>query len=544
MSVRNPGCVFDGQTKTNTQKESRHYIDYGSLASMQRSSRFFLGLLPLMAIAATGEGVAGKVLQDHTGTPLSSADVRIHKVGQRQLAADLETDDAGKFSAPTLGRGDYRIEFAKTGFVSAFLTLHIGSADPVSLLARLPRCGLISGRVMTTAGQPLKGAFVRVVSKIASGPQFRDSALRATTDEEGRYRLFNLGLGEYAVVVSYGASANAVAQSGHVPPGSGLGSGAQFYPSNARPEIFTISGGEEFRNVDFNLAPTALVSVSGQVAGSGPRTQFWVALAPIDQPGLATAVVPAGDDGQFKLDGIPAGSYHLFATGPVRGRSFMGAVLTDAPLFARQRVEVGGQDIAGLAIAPQPGVSATVRLQPAPGSEQACPAAASVGVLNIEDWAAMLQQDIRVTRQQPATIRNLAPGRYQLLARDLGENCYQSGEAILDLTGTEPATVAIPLAAAGSIRAHVTGAGAGEFAVFLLKAASSAGPAIRFVLTDADGRATFDTLPPGRYRIGVRRVSDPQRLRWIGETNRLVETDVQGGASTDLELSAPAVEKE
>ena len=59
-----------------------------------------LALLAIAARALLAAGIEGVVLEDHTGNPLASVEVRIAKIGQRTLAAHLETDTSGRFRAP------------------------------------------------------------------------------------------------------------------------------------------------------------------------------------------------------------------------------------------------------------------------------------------------------------------------------------------------------------------------------------------------------------------------------------------------------------
>ena len=90
-----------------------------------------------------------------------------------------------------------------------------------------------------------------------------------TVDSRGQYRLHGLAPGEYAVAVSYGASTATFGSHGGAVVRPGIGSGVQFYPSNQRPQFFTVSGGEQYRNIDFVVAPAALHSLNGRaVAGS------------------------------------------------------------------------------------------------------------------------------------------------------------------------------------------------------------------------------------------------------------------------------------
>jgi hypothetical protein len=219
----------------------------------------------------------------------------------------------------------------------------------------------------------------------------------------------------------------------------------------------------------------------------------------------------------------------------------MGVTLGPEPLFARSRVDVAGQDISGLSVTPQKGRPATVRLRPDPGAASTCPATAPVGFTSLEDWGAMFNATAQASREKDTAIENLAPGKYQLTASQLGENCYQAREAVLDLTGGEPGVVAIPLAAAGSIRGRLTGGTPGEFSVILLASQTFGGPQpAQIALPDAEGRFTFGALPPGQYRIAAQRTSESPKARWVAELDRMLEVEIPGGAPTDLQLPAPA----
>ena len=494
-----------------------------------------------MAYAARSEELAGKVLQDHSGAPVASADVRVYKIGARGLAADLETDGEGHFEAQGLSAGDYRLEVEKPSYVNATSTFRIDPGSSARLAIRLVRRGAISGRVTSASGQPVSSAMVQALTKTPSGlrPMPRAQGNYSILDESGLYRLFNLAPGEYIVAVSYGAFTTAVSSTGNVPPNTGIGSGFLIYPSNTRPEFLTILGGEELRNVDLTIPMVTSFHLSGKVELPAPKTSFWVTLTAVDQPSMAISVTPAGEDGAFRLAGIPAGSYYLFTTGPVRGRSFIGAMLDNEPLFARSRIEVV-QDVADISLTPQKGHSGAVRLKIEPGSETACPHSASIGLTGLEDWGAMLDQIAHASPDKDTPIRNLAATRYQLTARDLGENCYQTGEAILDMTGGDPGPATIPVASAGSIRGRVTGAKDGEFSIVLVPSKSSFGAQpVRSATPDSEGHFSFAALAPGKYRIAAHRASEPSEARWMSAPERMAEIEVRAGKPTELELPAP-----
>ena len=494
-------------------------------------------LISILASVVGAEELVGKIIQDNTGAPVVSADVRVYKIGVRGLAADLETDGEGRFAAAELATGDYRLEVEKPSYMNAACTFTIGPGTATRLTIRLVRLGTISGRVRSANGQPVSSAVVQVFTKTPGGmrPMSRVQGHSSNLDESGGYRLFNLVPGEYAVAVSFGAFTAAVSRTGEVPPNSSVGSGFQFYPNNSRPEIVTISGGEELRNIDLTISAGTTFSVSGKLELPAPKTAFWVTLTAIEQPSLAIAVTPANDDGAFRLEGIPAGSYYLFAGGPVRGRSVMGATLDKDPLYARSRIEVN-RDISDISLTPQKGHSTPVRMKVEAGSEGTCPTAASVIVTNLEDWGAMLQRTATAGRDKDTPIRSLAPSNYQLTALDLGENCYQTSDVFVDLTAGDHAAIVIPLASAGSIHGNISGAKDGDLSVVLL---SSFGREIRSTVPDPDGHFSFAALAPGQYRIAAYWSSESSQTRWMGDSKRMTEIEVRPGKITELELRPP-----
>lgn len=206
--------------------------------------------------AVSAANLEGRVVEDHTGNPLASVEVRVYKIGQRTLAAHLETDTSGQFRAEGLGDGEYRIEATKANFVGATVRL---SSLTGGLSIRLVRCGVITGQVADAQGQPIPGVTVYAMPKPASGPLMplggQVPGRQSRVDERGQYRLHGLPPGEYAVVAAYGASTAMFGSSGGADVRKGLGSGVQLYPSNQRPQFFAVAGGELYRNIDFSIAP-------------------------------------------------------------------------------------------------------------------------------------------------------------------------------------------------------------------------------------------------------------------------------------------------
>ncbi len=488
-------------------------------------------------------GIEGRVVEDHTGNPLASVEVRIAKVGQRTLAAHLETDSNGQFRAPNLAPGEYRIDASKSNFIGATVRL---SALPGPLTIRLVRCAVITGQVLDAQGQPILGATVYAMPKPREGPLMPYTASTPGTytrvGERGQYRLHSLPPGEYAVAASYGASTAIFGSSGGADAKPGIGSGVQVYPNNQRPRFFAVAGGEVFPNIDFSIAPTGLRTLSGKVELPDPKSRYWLALTTSDQPGLATAVAQTAPDGTFRFEGVPAGSYTITASGPVRGYGGK-AVLGDSPTFGRSQVGVAA-DVDGLTIAVQKPRSASFIMKSAANSqaEGGCPATAQVTLTALEDFAAMIDRSAAINAVKEQSVADLAPTRYRVGIKGLGEGCYLASAPVLDLSAGAPSgVVALQVAPAGSIRGKLTGTpNPQDFSVALIAADSdtSAEP-VQVVFPDSAGKFAFGSLRPGRYRIATQPAGTAARARWVTDAAHMIEIQIVAGAPTEMELPAP-----
>jgi hypothetical protein len=514
-----------------------------------------LAAVSALYVAATGATpvtVEGRVLDDHSGSPLASASVRIFQVSVRRVVADLETDRDGKFQASSLPPGDYRIEVSKPNHIAT--NLHVALAEnaaPTTLLIHLVKCGVISGQVNDQRGHAVRGAHVFAMSKAPGDefvPPFMDSkhGAFAAVDERGEYRLFNLPPGEYAVAVTFGASTMAMATTGSATTRADVGSGVLFFPSNARPEFFTVTGGEEFPGIDFTIAPAALYTVSGKVEPATQSGNFWLALTPPDQPALAVAVTVAQADGRFNFQGVPPGSYQLFASGPsiARGR---GGMLGAAPLFGRSHINVDGENIDGISVTVQGGLSVSfdVRVKSYGQSEKPCPATAHLKLTPLEDWGADLERDVDMTFPGTQKLDQVAPARYRVRVVVPGDACYQVTSQILDLSSNaDPGTIVIPVVPAGQIWGRLTTVlRPADFAVALLDSDSpDGGPSLRVALPDSESRFAFAALRPGRYYISAQPARDASRSRWVQNPAHMFAIDVAGGTTTNVELPVSAIE--
>src|SRR5260370_5856257 len=86
-------------------------------------------ILCVFAHIASAATISGRIVENHSGSPVASASVRIVKTGVRGLQADLETDGDGRFDAPELTAGEFRIEISKPNYVNATVRLGLRSEE-------------------------------------------------------------------------------------------------------------------------------------------------------------------------------------------------------------------------------------------------------------------------------------------------------------------------------------------------------------------------------------------------------------------------------
>lgn len=221
------------------------------------------------------------------------------------------------------------------------------------------------------ANEPIVGATVRVMRRVAAGSQRRfQSSVTTQTDDRGMYRFHSLLPGEYAVVVpvttttvpiaaldEYAAAMKAGAstrltqsrlESGApVPFQGGIRVGdhqlssplrgptsafvdrgnvmvlpTTFHPAAttlAQAGIITLGSGDARNDADIQLRQPTAVRVSGAIAGpDGPASGVAVRLiAAADmlgsETGLETAIATADASGRFTLLGVTPGQYMLRA---------------------------------------------------------------------------------------------------------------------------------------------------------------------------------------------------------------------------------------
>lgn len=228
-----------------------------------------------------GHRIAGRVV--HAGAPVGRARTRLVTeelhVGEWVLA-EVETDEAGRFDFGNRPATRYRVVAQAEGLVASGQVVDLRAPElrpaPDALEIELRDCTLVvSGTVRDAAGGVIVGARVRAGT-------YAEEFGGTVADAQGRYRVC-LSAGP----VHIEASAD--------------GYGTVLEHRQGRREL----------RVDFALSPE--VVIAGRVVDASGGPAGGVAVAAETNGHDPGKVVDTAGDGQFRLDGLAAGSYRVSA---------------------------------------------------------------------------------------------------------------------------------------------------------------------------------------------------------------------------------------
>jgi hypothetical protein len=322
---------------------------------------------------ASSSVVAGRVVTAAESSPLKSARVSLvpeHSGSHDQIFATISDVD-GRFLLKDVAPGRYQFFVTRVGFVGqqyqskgtdggAVLTLKPG--EKVSdVLFRLTVAAVVTGRVTNEDGEAIVSAQV-VAWRRPSAEEIEDeerftfrkrelqAASSAQTDDRGQYRIFGLKPGEYYIRVtdSFEPDGNVLPYEGYrVQQFLGCEYASVYYPGVpqlSQAQMVPVRAGEEVQ-ADVSMQRVNTVEVAGRVIGpNGPMKDTEVHLA---QPGGENDGIDRQDTtdakGNFRLKGVPPGSYVIVAYGNIGDNTM--------EVGAREKVEVGGENINSLTLA-------------------------------------------------------------------------------------------------------------------------------------------------------------------------------------------------
>jgi len=309
--------------------------------------------------AAPTARLAGRVTLEGTNAPLADARVLLvfapRRMPQRPMLPigpppQATTDQDGRFAFPRLRPGEYRIELQRTGYApldepGQGHTIELADGQAIdNLQLQMQKGAVIAGRILGPSGEPQ--AYVHVMAlRRMEGPRMPPRLIPAPmqgmqqTNDLGEFRLAGLPPGEYFV------SAAPNMQSPFGGPGIAAPSPGQsrtavtttYYPGTtdqAAAQPVAVARGAEVGNISFMLQSLPIFRVSGVVVDEDGKPVAGAFVMLMNDPrsgvfmGPGASRAPSGEDGQFTIDSVVAGTYHATATVPVTMLSTGGGVMT------------------------------------------------------------------------------------------------------------------------------------------------------------------------------------------------------------------------
>lgn len=324
--------------------------------------------------------ISGRIVSDD-GQPLPSARITLIGSGgssnSMQARAMITPDEEGNFRIDGLDPRTYKIYAYAPGYVAVDQenfqsSTMMGVASVASyrightVTLILTRGAVITGRVLTAAGEPVVGIIVRAmkVRDHAGRSGFAEPATFSSsmkTDDRGVYRIYGLASGSY--IVSAGGGAFSALQTPFD------AKSPVYHPSSTRETAaeLTVRNGEELSGIDIRYRSERGYSISGRVSGApvanrgpGPGSiiTVWLRRAATGEIVSQTPILPNSSQNGYAFYGVPPGEYEVEAA-----RSGVSDV--DPMISEPRRVTITGADAGGinLALINAPSIAGTFAIE-------------------------------------------------------------------------------------------------------------------------------------------------------------------------------------
>ncbi len=569
--------------KAPSPLEADEFIPHGPHADEQVERTPPAQTLPVTVVftgVVTTDATPARPLR-HAIVTATAAELR----GSRQVV----TNDDGRFTFAELPPGRYSLVVEKPGYVKTYYgNKRPGGmpATPVAVLAgqpapditiRVSRGAVVAGAVRDQFGTPVSGAQVSVkqVTVVNGGRRMSDVPnLRvpvATTDDQGRYRIYGLPPGEYAVFSSIpamnysnvretnsadvdavlrelraGRSAAALAAA---PPTQVSLSGGYLpgVPDADSAQLIALAVGEERTSADILIGPLRALSVSGLSIGAGgaPMRHIMVAVvntATGSRIGSGGVIMP-GPDGRFTLSALPPGHYTLMGRAAENG-SGEGDPM---PYFAETQFVLGDQNLSGLVLQFERGAAIEGRIVPPAGTRPGAAANVRLGATPVDSYASLVPTRVIATTRPDGTFifDGVGPGKWRVTGASLPPT-WSLRSAVLDGRDTLDAPIEVrlgqpiadltvtmtdrPTSITGTIL-DAAGQPTSEYSIVAFSTDRALWTVPRRVSSvsrlSSDGRFTITGLPPGEYYLAVSADLDPAQLSEASFLESLVSAAVR-----------------
>ena len=318
--------------------------------------------------------IRGRVVAADSGQPIRRAVVRA-SAGEVRENRSTVTDAEGRYEFRELPAANYILNASKGSFVALSYgqTRPFDSGRPLELKDnqtiervdfRLPRGGVIAGRVLDEVGEPVADVQVMTMRNqfVQGRRQPTPYGRPAMTNDIGEFRLFGLPPGDYYISATArdlsAMMANSDDRAGYAPtyyPGT---------PNAAEAQLVAIAVGESKNDLTVLLAAVKTARVTGTAldtegkplrGGNVMVTQTMRGGGDMAMTFMSTSGSTIKPDGSFTISGVAPGEYQL------RAMAFgSGPAMVDASVAT---VNVaGGEDITGVVLTPQRPATAQGRI--------------------------------------------------------------------------------------------------------------------------------------------------------------------------------------
>jgi protocatechuate 3,4-dioxygenase beta subunit len=390
-------------------------------------------------------------------------------------AAQVTTDDSGRYVFNGVDPGSYRISVERDGFIRQEYGQRTfnGSGTIITIAAgqritnvdfQMVAAGTISGRVFDETGEPLAGVSVQAERyAYTNGKRELVVTQQASTNDLGEYRLYWMTPGEYYVSATPRRipALNASAPGGRGGGRAGNGGVAAqvpneesyaptYFPGTVNPESagpVTLPAAAEVRGIDFSLRPTATVTIRGRaiVPVSAAQPQQPAPAVPRNQGGRGGPAAREGSsqvniilnragngrfrgigarggartsvnsDGTFEIQGVVPGTYNLVAFARDVSQQYS----------AQMRFEVGNADVNNLVINLRTSIDVQGRIlldgQP---SQQFRVTQLRVNLVPSEDLPAIGNLNAQIAEDGTFVLKNISPLEYRVRLSGLPQGSY------------------------------------------------------------------------------------------------------------------------